>query len=54
MAKSLELDVVAEGVESDNQIGWLVKQRVSFVQGYVFSKPLPASQFISFVTRFNS
>lgn len=46
MAKSLQLDVIAEGVESDHQAMWLVRQNVLLGQGYAFSKPLPAQQFV--------
>ncbi|WP_461482049.1 EAL domain-containing protein [Porticoccus sp.] len=51
MAKSLKLDIVAEGVESAHQVDWLLKQNVLLGQGYLFSKPLPARQFIAFHQR---
>ena len=48
IAKSLKLDVVAEGIESDHQADWLVRQQVLLGQGYAFSKPLSAKQFVDF------
>ncbi|MFA7555833.1 MAG: EAL domain-containing protein [Spongiibacteraceae bacterium] len=48
MAQSLKLDIVAEGIESDHQAQWLIRQNVVIGQGYVFSKPLSAEQFIEF------
>jgi sensor c-di-GMP phosphodiesterase-like protein len=48
MAKSLKLDVVAEGIESGHQVDWLVNQQVLLGQGYVFSKPLSVKQFVDF------
>ncbi|WP_438951278.1 EAL domain-containing protein [Porticoccus sp.] len=48
MAKSLRLDIIAEGVESDHQVDWLLSQDVRLGQGYLFSRPLSARQFIAF------
>lgn len=45
MAHSLNLDVVAEGVESQEQLEFLRQRKVKFVQGYLFSKPVPAEEF---------
>jgi diguanylate cyclase (GGDEF)-like protein/PAS domain S-box-containing protein len=49
MAKVLERDVVAEGVEEQVQVGMLREMGVEFVQGYVFSKPLPAPEATAFL-----
>ncbi|PAJ73828.1 hypothetical protein CJF42_13855 [Pseudoalteromonas sp. NBT06-2] len=40
MAKSLKLDVTAEGVESNAQATFLKSLNCSFAQGYLYSKPL--------------
>ncbi|MBM7702251.1 EAL domain-containing protein [Metabacillus iocasae] len=45
IAKSLQLDVVAEGVEEQEQVQILRKERCDEIQGYYFSKPLPVSEF---------
>lgn len=45
MAKSLGLDIVAEGVETEKQLEFIAAHGVKIVQGYYFSKPLPAEQF---------
>lgn len=48
MAKSLGLFLVAEGVESQLQADYLTQHGVDFGQGWLFSKPLPADEFISY------
>jgi EAL domain-containing protein (putative c-di-GMP-specific phosphodiesterase class I) len=45
MAKSLNLNVVAEGVENHRQLNFFRQQGVQVVQGYLFSKPVPADAF---------
>lgn len=45
IAKSLKLMVVAEGVENGDQLAFLKEHGCEMVQGYYFSKPLPADEF---------
>jgi len=52
MAKSLGLVTVAEGVETPAQVEWLLSHGVAFAQGFLFSKPLAADDFLRFL-RFN-
>jgi len=42
MAKSLNLRVIAEGVENEAQMSFLRARQCDEIQGYYFSKPLPA------------
>ncbi|MEZ4444345.1 MAG: EAL domain-containing protein [Polyangiaceae bacterium] len=44
MGRSLRLDVVAEGVETSDQLEFLRKRDCAKVQGYLFSRPLPAAE----------
>ena len=45
MSKSLDLETVAEGIETSQQMTWLQAQGVELGQGFLFSEPLPAAQF---------
>jgi len=45
MARSLNLNIVAEGVENHRQLNFFRQQGVQVVQGYLFSKPVPAEAF---------
>lgn len=44
MAHQLKLEVVAEGVESAEQLGFLTENRCEFAQGYYFSRPVPLEE----------
>jgi EAL domain-containing protein (putative c-di-GMP-specific phosphodiesterase class I) len=49
MAHSLALKVVAEGVETKEQLDFMREHGCDSIQGYYFSKPLPADQFENFL-----
>ncbi|MEW8492965.1 MAG: EAL domain-containing protein [Candidatus Thiodiazotropha taylori] len=44
MGKALELEVIAEGVETEEQLKVLTHLGCEYVQGYYFSKPIPVEQ----------
>lgn len=48
MAKALKLEVIAEGVETEQQRQILLEQGCTLYQGYLFSKPLPINEFETF------
>jgi EAL domain-containing protein (putative c-di-GMP-specific phosphodiesterase class I) len=50
LAHSLNLKVVAEGVETDEQLRLLTLLNCDEIQGYVISKPLPADQALQFMS----
>jgi diguanylate cyclase (GGDEF)-like protein/PAS domain S-box-containing protein len=52
IAKSLGLQTIAEGVETAGQMAYLREQDCDEIQGYIASKPLPASEFEAFVHDF--
>ena len=51
MAKSLDLDVIAEGVETEDQRQLLLSKGCTHYQGYLFSKPVPREQFELLIKR---
>jgi EAL domain-containing protein (putative c-di-GMP-specific phosphodiesterase class I) len=51
MAHSLGLEVVAEGVETEEQWEYLRELKCDTVQGYLFSKPLPAAEVAAMLKR---
>ena len=49
IAKFLHVPVIAEGVETEEQMALLKERGCDFIQGYYFSKPVPADEFDSFI-----
>ncbi|MYZ48196.1 GGDEF/EAL domain-containing response regulator [Propylenella binzhouense] len=49
MARSLDFAVTAEGVETHEQMELLTAEKCDEVQGYFFSRPLPAEEFVALV-----
>ena len=45
IAQSMDLDVIAEGVETEGQLHVLMDRGCNSYQGYLFGKPLPIAQF---------
>ncbi len=51
MAHGLKLDLIAEGVETRTQMKYLNSQGCREVQGFIFSRPIPAPEFKSLLAR---
>lgn len=54
LARTLRLDVVAEGVESEEQLQFLAELGCHRIQGFLISRPVPASEILGFVAEFTS
>ena len=52
MAKSINMKVVAEGVETENQLNYLMEKGCDYIQGYLFSKPLEEKEVYKFLENF--
>ncbi len=53
LSNQLGVAVIAEGIETNQQLKWLEKLGCEFGQGYFFSKPLPASEIEQLLFQFN-
>jgi diguanylate cyclase (GGDEF)-like protein len=49
MAHSLNLKVIGEGVETEEQFSWLQKHQCDYIQGYLFSRPLPVEELEAYL-----
>jgi diguanylate cyclase (GGDEF)-like protein len=54
LGKSMSLELVAEGVETDSEMNLAESCGCEFVQGYRFSKPLPSDQLESWLKNYNA
>ncbi|OTE98161.1 diguanylate cyclase [Crenothrix sp. D3] len=50
MAHNLDMEVIAEGVETEAQREFLEQHGCMFYQGYLFSKPVPIAQFEALIS----
>jgi PAS domain S-box-containing protein len=53
LAHSLKMDVIAEGAEKKEHLDLLTALGCDEVQGYYIAKPMPAEQFVEFVSKYN-
>ena len=51
LAKKLNMKIVAEGVETQEQLDYLRTKKVQTIQGYLLSPPIPAEEFRAFVQK---
>ncbi|OED43053.1 hypothetical protein AB833_04510 [Chromatiales bacterium (ex Bugula neritina AB1)] len=54
LAHNLSLTVVAEGVETTDQLEFLQKKQCDEIQGYLISRPMPAENFAEWATTHQS
>ncbi len=50
MLKDMEMEIVAEGVETEQLVQKFADMDCEYIQGYYFSKPIPKNDFIAFIT----
>jgi EAL domain-containing protein (putative c-di-GMP-specific phosphodiesterase class I) len=54
LAQSLDLEVIAEGVENQKQSKFLADKGCRIIQGYMVSKAITRSQAMKFITDYNT
>ena len=54
MIQKLKLEIVSEGIEEKEQLAKLDELGIDYIQGYYFSKPGNAAEFISFIESNNA
>ncbi len=51
LVQDLGLEIVAEGVELEEQVAWLIANHCQCVQGYYFAKPMPIADFYQLIEK---
>lgn len=54
MIHGMNLEIVSEGIETEEQYQTMEDLGISHIQGYYFSKPLPEEEFIAFLKEHNA
>ena len=54
MVHDMRLKIVAEGVETEEELKELERIGIEFIQGFYFSKPIPEQEFIAFIKKNNN
>lgn len=49
MLKDMDMEIVVEGIETQEMLDFFTDLQCDFIQGYFFSKPLPKPEFINFL-----
>jgi diguanylate cyclase (GGDEF)-like protein/PAS domain S-box-containing protein len=53
LAKAMNLEVIAEGIETEEQLAFLRKKKCLQGQGYLFSRPIPAEECATILAQAN-
>ena len=51
MLKDMDMEIVVEGVETQEMLDAFCDLKCDFIQGYFFSKPIPRNAFVEFITK---
>ncbi len=53
MLKDMNMEIVVEGVETQEMLDAFSNLKCDFIQGYFFSKPIPRNDFVAFISNAN-
>ena len=51
--KDLGLNVIAEGIETEEEMLTLKEHHIQFIQGYYYSRPIPPDECIAYLEKFS-
>lgn len=54
MIQGLKLDIVSEGIETEEQLSIMKNLGIQYIQGFYFSKPLPEDECLEFLRKRNN
>jgi len=52
LAQALDMEIVAEGVESEEELAKLIDMKCDYAQGYCYSKPVPLDEAIEYLKQY--
>lgn len=47
LGQAFDMELIAEGVETEAQRDWLIEEDCDFLQGYLFGRPVPAEELVA-------
>lgn len=53
MLKDMDMEIVVEGIETQEMVDAFSDLKCDFIQGYFFSKPIPRNDFVTFIMNSN-
>ncbi|MDE6847028.1 MAG: EAL domain-containing protein, partial [Lachnospiraceae bacterium] len=54
MLKDMNMEIVVEGIETQEMLDAFSELKCDFIQGYFFSKPIPRDDFVTFINNANA
>ena len=54
MIKDMDMEIVVEGVETQELVDRFTNLECEYIQGYFYSRPVPKDQFIQFIEQHES
>lgn len=49
MLKDMDMEIVVEGIETEQMVETFSKLKCDYIQGYFYSKPIPENDFVNFI-----
>ena len=49
MIKAMDMQIVVEGIETENMVKQFTDLQCEYIQGYYYSRPVPKDEFVEFI-----